>query len=327
MTQALPATIPAASRTTSPRSPTTQATWTSIAVVGATLAVELLVPGGWGGAAPVVLVVGLLAGLPHGAVDHLVPGWVLAGRAPRLVLVVVGYVAVAVIAFALFRAIPGPALVAFVLLSAVHFGSGETAFDDERAGRGVRTDPLGTVAFGGAVILLPVIGDPTEVAPVIASLVPGSTGVLPAGVRVAVGAFVLLVALVWATRARRTRGLLPVAELGLLVTASLVVPPLAAFGVYFGAWHALRHTARLVETDPANTTDLAAGRVLRPWARFALNAALPTTGALCTLLLLWSVAGGWRALVAADLALLAGLTVPHVLLVAWSDRAGARAHT
>ena len=323
-TAAAGAAAPPSHRTTSP---SRWATAVSFAAVGAVLGVELLVPGGWGGAAWVVLVVGLLAGLPHGAVDHLVPRWVLAERAPRLLLVLAGYVAVAAAAHALFRLAPGPALVAFVVLSAVHFGTGETAFDDERAGRVVRRDALGAAAFGGTVIVLPVVGDPGQVTPVIAALVPGSTEVLPGGVRAGAGALVALLVVGWAVRSLRRGRVLPVAELGLLVALAVVVSPLAAFGAYFGAWHALRHTARLVETDPASALDLVAGRAGRPWGRFALKAALPTTAALGTLLVLWSVAGGWRAFVAADLALLAGLTVPHVLVVAWSDRRSGAAGT
>ena len=49
------------------------ATAVSVVAVGAAVAVELLVPGGWAAWAWLPLVSGLLVGLPHGAVDHLVP--------------------------------------------------------------------------------------------------------------------------------------------------------------------------------------------------------------------------------------------------------------
>ena len=105
----------------------------------------------------------------------------------------------------------------------------------------------------------------------------------------------------------------------LLTVAGLVVPVAAFFGAYFGTWHSGRHTARLVAEDPVNAADLAAGRLGRPLLRFARIAALPTTAALATVLALWVSAGGWEAFVAADLAVLAALTVPHVVVVTWLD--------
>jgi hypothetical protein len=81
----------------------------------------------------------------------------------------------------------------------------------------------------------------------------------------------------------------------------------------------VRHVTRMTTEDPANDDDLARGRVLRPLARFARQAAAPTAVSLAALLALCSLADGWRGSVTANLALLAGLTVPHVLVVAWWD--------
>jgi Brp/Blh family beta-carotene 15,15'-monooxygenase len=36
-----------------------------------------------------------------------------------------------------------------------------------------------------------------------------------------------------------------VIDLSLLAALALIAPPLVAFAVYFGCWHAMRHTARL----------------------------------------------------------------------------------
>ena len=109
-------------------------------------------------------------------------------------------------------------------------------------------------------------------------------------------------------------------ELALLAVTAVVAPPLAAFGAYFGGWHSVRHLARLLAEDPANAPELRAGRLARPLARFARAAALPTAAALATVLALWALAGGWRAFVAADLVVLAALTAPHLVVVAWLDR-------
>lgn len=296
------------------------ATVVSTGTMLAVLAVKLLVPGGWGGAAWAVLVAGLVLGLPHGAVDHLVPAFVLGPRAPRLPLVVAAYAAVAVGTWLAFRSVPAVALIVFVAVSLLHFGAGEVAFDAERAGHPLRPDPVAVLATGGAVLVLPIVGDHATVAPIIALLVPGSSGVLPGGLTVgATGLVLTAVVVTVAARLRRHR-YLAAAELVLLVAVGLLVPPMAAFGAYFGAWHAVRHVARLVAKDPANAALLQAGRLGRPLGRFALAAAAPTAVSVLAVLGLWALADGWRGFVTANLAVLAGLTVPHALLVAWWDR-------
>ncbi len=296
------------------------ATRLSTGLVVLALLVSVTAPGttqrwGW-----VVLVAGLLAGLPHGAVDHLLPALRLGRRAPRLVAVVVAYAATAAAAWALFRLWPGPALVGFVLLSVWHFGWGEVAFDDTRAGRPPRRDPLAVLATGGSALLLPVVGDPAAVAPVIAVLVPGRSGELPGWLPVVVVGLVAAAVLVTVARHLRAGRRLAAAETLLLLALGLLAPPLVAFGVYFGGWHAVRHVALLLTEDPTSAVDLSMGRLPAPVGRFCLRAALPTVAALALLASLWSVADGWRGFVAANLALLAGLTVPHALMVSWWDR-------
>jgi len=293
--------------------------------VVAVLAVQLLWPGGWGSAAWIPLVAGLLLGLPHGAVDHLVPGHRLGRSTARTAGIAVAYALLALVVLVAFRRWQGPALVLFVVLSVAHFGTGETAFHDLRRGRSPGVDVVGAVAFGAAVLVLPLLHHRGAVAPVVALVVPGSTGLLPAGPSRAGEAAVLavLAVAVVVRISRSQQG--PAAELVLLSVAALVVPPAAFFGAYFGAWHSGRHTARLLAEDPANADDLAAGRLRGPLLRFARTAALPTAAASGTVLALWAAAGGWQAFVAADLSVLAALTVPHVVVVCWLDAQQRRA--
>jgi Brp/Blh family beta-carotene 15,15'-monooxygenase len=180
-------------------------------------------------------------------------------------------------------------------------------------------DSLGAAAFGAAVVALPLLHHRDAVAPVIALVVPGSTGLLPAGPsRAAELAVLAVVAMAVVVRVDRGQ---PgsAAELVLPTAAALAVPPTAFLGAYFGAWHSGRHTARLLAEDPANAAELSAGRLGRPLLRFARTAALPTAAALGTVLALWAAAGGWQVFVAADLSVLAALTVPHVVVVGWLD--------
>ncbi len=300
------------------RSPLRAAQLASRWVLGGVLAIQLLVPGGWGGLAWVPLVVGLLVGLPHGAVDHLVPGFRLGHDLSRTLVVVVGYAGLAGLALLAFRAWPGPGLAVFVAVSVWHFGTGETACHALLRGARPARDVLGAITFGAVVLVLPITAHTDEVAPIMADLAPGSAGLLGPGVSAAVTAICgVLVAAAALARRDRPQELL---DLGLLLAVAVLVPPTAAFGAYFGGWHAVRHTARLLAEDPASADDLVLGRLGRPLSRFARRAALPTAVALTGVGVLWLGADGWRGFVSTDLSVLAALTVPHLVVVAWMDR-------
>jgi len=305
------------------RTPEGASTAVSIGALTAVLAVQLTVPGVWERWGWVVLVVGLLVGLPHGAVDHLVPAFLLRENAPRLLLVVAGYAGTAVAAWAVFRSVPAVALTVFVVLSVLHFGAGEVGFDDERAGREFTfplRDPLAVLATGGSALLLPILREPATSAPLIALLVPGSTGMLPVWLTATTVGLVIGAVVLTCVHRLAQRRWLGAFEVALLSAVGLLVAPLAAFGAYFGAWHGLRHIARMLSENPANADDLTRGRLVRPVARFAATAAAPTAISLAALGGLWALAGGWQGFVTANLALLAGLTLPHVLVVTWRDR-------
>jgi Brp/Blh family beta-carotene 15,15'-monooxygenase len=270
----------------------------------------------------IVLVVGLVAGLPHGAVDHLVPRWWLGPRAPWMLFVVGGYAATAIASFLAFRAWPVAAVALFLAVSAWHFGSGETGFADLRAGRAVAGRPLRAAGHVLAVLALPVLLHPDGVLPLLRVVVDAPVH-LPPGARTAVAVAastgVVVVAVVFAidlSRGRRAEA----ADLGLLVLLAVLVHPLAALGVYFGAWHSVRHLARTLVDDPGNARHLAEGRLGAALRRFAVSAALPTLASLSFVGLLVVVADGWQGFASEYLALLAGLTVPHLVTVAWADR-------
>jgi hypothetical protein len=220
--------------------------------VAAVLLVDVAVPGGWGDAAWVVLVAGLLLGLPHGAVDHLVPATRLRWPLSRVAVFAAGYAALAAVAWLAFRTWPGPAVLVFVAVSAWHFGTGETAFADLRAGRPVRRRV--TAAFVvGSVMTAPAAG------PWDGRDRHGRRSRRPrlrrdaAGRRADRGAHARAAGHGAAGRgAGARRHLLEAAELAGLVVLVLVVPPLAAFGVYFGCWHSVRHVARVVAHDPGS---------------------------------------------------------------------------
>jgi Brp/Blh family beta-carotene 15,15'-monooxygenase len=269
--------------------------------------------------APFVVSV-LLFGLPHGAVDHLVPGRMLGvgGYALRPLLAVVGVYTLLGAAYLLaWYLAPVAAAVFFILLTWFHWGQGDVyamlAF--ERAGH-LRTRAeraLALVVRGGLPMLVPLVGFPGEYRAVaeawvrlfapdaVAALAPFFTS----GTRTLVAVGFLNVTLLslglglWRVRTGRGRAgldagdgdgdggddllrgwLRDAGEVGLLWAFFLLVPPILAIGLYFTLWHALRHIARLVVVDDPGASALASGDYLGALARFARDATPATVGAL-----------------------------------------------
>ncbi len=293
-----------------------------VAALGAVLVLSVLAPGAVAAAALPLAVAGAVVGVPHGAVDHLVPWWWAGGRhAPRrlLALVVAGYAAAAGAAAAALLLAPTPALAAALVLSAVHFGRGEVVAWAERAGRpvpGAATDRLPCAAHGLAVVGLLLWRDPATTDPWVRSLSPGiADAALASRTAGLVVVAVVVAAAVAALLARRR--VQDAAELVLVAAVFAVVPPLAAFGVYFGLWHAVRHTGRLLDLARAAGGGDGWGAAAR---RLARAGALPSAVALAAVAVLWRL--GDVAGLQAQVSVLLALTFPHAAVVWALDRRG-----
>jgi len=301
----------------------------SVAVSATAVIIGLLVPALVERGHLLILVVGFLVGLPHGAVDHLVPfwtGWVRRSTLSMLA-VLLGYATVATLTWAGLHWAGAIVLPFLLVVSVLHFGAGDLMADhdddpDSRPLSGVVL-VVAVLARGGPVVAGPLLVWPEQAGRALAAV--RLDFAMPAlWVRVLLASVVAACVLATASDALRSHHSRPAAEVVLLALLFTAVPPLAAFGIYFGAWHGLRHTARLVARDPRNHADLAAGRLLRPLRRFGVSAALPTLVAGGSAAALVVVAGQHTGLTGTVFTVLLALTVPHLVVVATLDLAGLR---
>jgi beta-carotene 15,15'-dioxygenase len=301
----------------------------TIAVLGVVLVSIVLQFMGYSGSAAWqvwLAVIALAVGIPHGAMDHLVT--VPSMDPARMTLFVSGYlgvVAVAVWAILTWNVL-GFALV--VAMSAVHFGVGDAAFlSQERSLSGDTTRHAPWFVYAIPAGMLPVV------IPLTSSGTDDALGLVnPAlvGWHQGTGEFfffltVLLAAgaIGWLIIIGRQRDAL---DLVALLGLGLFVPPLVAFSVYFGLWHALRHTGRLTLELPKATAHYGANRPVRGFLA-AVIPGLPALVGTMAVAAAITVFGGWdlsEGYLWVALVVVWALTVPHMALTARLDAAALR---
>lgn len=289
----------------------------------------------------------VIFGLPHGALDHLVPAR-LAGRRPTVATVapVVGlYLVLGAAVAVLWVVSPIVAFVFFIALTWFHWGQGDAFASVQRTG-----DRLGwprAVGFpllrGALPMVVPLIAFPATYAVVLGATTrafggSSPSGTLAAGIRLGLGVgMVVLVISVTLLDVRGRRGapggrrawLGDVAEMALLAFFFSTVPPVLAVGLYFALWHSLRHIVRLSVLDPVLARPLAEGRWGLVLLRFTGQAA-PVTGVALLILAALFVAlipragGNPMDLLGIYLVLISALTLPHAVIVAIMDHAQGR---
>jgi len=260
-------------------------------------------------------VIALAIGIPHGAIDHLIT--IPRDSRPRFIAFITIYTLIAIVAA---LAIAKWNLVGFqlvVLMSALHFGFGDSAYANESqaaAGKnGYSKLVLASYAIpaGFLPVLLPLTDKRTldvlqELNPALINWAGLFTQFLRDST-LAITVFSILLLLV-------TQNYSLVLDLVLLLALSFFAPPLLAFAVYFGLWHAIRHTARLVPKLPSAMQRVASGN---PLASF-LAAVIPGLYAILGIFILgiFFVARGSTDL-SSDflwviLVIIWALTVPHM---------------
>jgi Brp/Blh family beta-carotene 15,15'-monooxygenase len=269
----------------------------------------------------VLATIALGIGIPHGAMDHLVT---LPKSAPiRMAIFVIIYVAIALLAIYAILRWNVWGFIFVVLMSAIHFGIGDAAFLSEKDSLD-SSSRIPSWFYAPAAGLLPVAiplvnsrsTDALEkVNPALINWHSGFT----TEILIAVAAITTLSLLALLQRKRYRDAL----DILLLAALASFAPPLVAFAVYFGCWHAMRHTARLTSLLP-NSESAYLRR--RPGQAFAA-AVIPGLPALAGTFIFVIVLAGFSQQDLSDkflwltLVTIWALTVPHMIVTAKLDRA------
>lgn len=266
-------------------------------------------------------VIALIIGIPHGALDHLVT--LPKDKPAKMALFVIIYVLIAVAAvWAILQwNVLGFQLV--VIMSAAHFGIGDAAFiaESERLNNGVSkslTDRLIYALPAGLLpVFVPLTSDLTnsalsEVNPQLINWAGSNSNLIHLLVLLIAASSLFILIL--------KRDDKSAMDLALLAALSILTPPLVAFAIYFGLWHALRHTARL-------TLNLSKSEIAyqnnEPKRAF-INAVIPGIPALIGTFIVAAVLAATNPdnsrLLWSILVVIWALTVPHMMVTAKLDK-------
>ena len=270
----------------------------------------------------IIAIIALAVGIPHGALDHLVT---LPRTQPaKMALFIAIYVAIALVAIWAILQWNVWGFVAVVIMSATHFGIGDSAFIAElnnlsEKKRSRLTTWSYALAAGFVPVVIPLINSRSTEAleKVNPALVDWHQG-FDSEILIAI-ALISTVVILLLARERQYRDLIDLISLIALVSFA---PPLVAFATYFGCWHAMRHTARLTSLLPKSLSFYSQGRSLKAF-RMAIVPGLPALfGTLIFVLVLAAFAREsitdkflWLTLVT-----IWALTVPHMLVTSRLDR-------
>ena len=270
----------------------------------------------------IIAVIALLIGIPHGAIDHLIT----IPRESRIQFIafIFFYVLLAIAAGFAIATWNQIGFQLILVISALHFGFGDGAFKSEwNESRGIAKDSFPKLcAYALPAGFLPVIlplTDPRALAALnrINPEIADWSGSLNQSLR----NLTLALALVGFLFLLLIKNFQSSIDLLLLTTLSLLTPPLIAFAVYFGCWHAVRHTARLVPKLPKAISFAHSGNSFKAFLSAVIPGLYAVVGSIFMAFglmvfrpeyfdtgLLWTV-----------LVIIWALTIPHMLTTAKFD--------
>jgi Brp/Blh family beta-carotene 15,15'-monooxygenase len=268
------------------------------------------------GPIPAVLaLIALALGIPHGAADNLTlvnalswRGWIRLG---------VVYVSIATAAALLIITLPVFGFIAVIAMTVWHFGTGDVQATAELEGETPVTGKFRIVyalALGSAPVLLPLTS--SAALSTVVWLEPALSVIYSTSVPAIVRGVVLTL-IVISIVALISRGALRGAfELFTLAVLGLVVSPFIAFAVYFGFWHATRHTARLAQA----TTGVITLRSLASVTKIGIPSLLGFIAILAGVTIFLGNDSLSGTVLWIGLAIVWGLTVPHMWFVSRFDQ-------
>ena len=223
----------------------------------------------------IIAVIALAIGIPHGALDHLVT---LPKTEPKkMALFIIVYVAVAIVAVIGILKFNIVGFIVVLFMSAIHFGIGDAAFINEIDKRSEGTKKLNRwfyiPAAGFTPVFIPLVNSASTEAlsSVNPALINWHQG-LDSQILFTITVFAILAIGVMVFDKRYREAL----DLIVLLLLAHLAPPLIAFAVYFGCWHAMRHTARLTLSLPRCVENIAQGMLRKAFS----NAVIPGLPAL-----------------------------------------------
>lgn len=271
-----------------------------------------------------VALIALVVGIPHGAIDHLIA--IPSEPKGRFIAYIVGYVAIALLAG---WAIATWNLIGFhvvILMSALHFGFGDASFINEdmvaqnKEKNSFTTEILYALPAGFLPVILPLTDTRTldaleRINPALGDWA-GSQLSLFRNLTLLFGLASFLYLLL-------TKKFSMAIDIFILAILALIAPPLIAFAIYFGFWHALRHTARLVPKLPKAHQYIVSG----DWHKAIWSVVFPGLYAIAgTLviaigLMISNPENFSSSLLWSTLVIIWALTVPHMATTAKFDAA------
>ncbi len=271
----------------------------------------------------VMAAVALGVGIPHGALDHLVT---LKNAAPlKMTIFILIYVAAALAAIWAILQWNVWGFIAVVLMSSLHFGIGDSAFIAELDRLENRKGlPIPVWAYAGTAGLLPVViplvnqRSTQALEKINSNLIEWHFGYTQE-----IQLLVALIAILSITVLIIRKRLSEVFDLVLLGALATFAPPLVAFSVYFGCWHAMRHTARLTSLLQSSQKAYEQGSELGAFKAAVIPGLPALVGTIIFVVGLSAFSDQaldssflWLALVTVW-----ALTVPHMIVTAKLDRA------
>ncbi|HMO40561.1 MAG TPA: Brp/Blh family beta-carotene 15,15'-dioxygenase [Saprospiraceae bacterium] len=279
--------------------------------------ISVLFPGAVAAAAmPIAVVLILLAGIPHGATDHLI---FLQLNKPRFVenVALTRFYIFYVLLMAVYGLVwwlwPALALVLFMLLSVYHFGQSNWNYVPF-ARRGAAW--MVYLLWGSFVLFTPILWHFATAAPIIGDILRSEVPVLTEGFRQMACVVLFVANLVLILGLRVQQRLSPrqmrdeIVHLILLGVVFVSTPLLIGFVLYFAGWHSLGSMADQIRFFQKRTTNYTWRTYLRQAAPLSAVALLGL-GALYALQMLVGV----QAHIGLLFIFISIVTLPHMILI------------